>query len=297
MNKKPVGSLFLLASTIIYGLFGIFSKQIAVFGSFSQGWIRYSITLFVVLIMLITRKLKWKKIERKDVRWFLTWVLPASFQPILTFIAFTHLPVGVTYFLIYSTMITGGIVSGKIFFSEKLNLGKVASVILILVGLVFIYRSDLTLITNVYVFIALASGLIVGFWNTLTKKVSGNYPELQMIFLDGLSTLTVSLLGFLFTKEALPSLSNTVPWIWIVGFALSGILASFLLIRGFKYVEAQIGSLILPMELVFASIFGFLFFQEVLQLNVYFGGFLIFIAAIIPVFNLSGKKTIPQTNV
>ena len=109
------------------------------------------------------------------------WILPASFQPILTFIAFTHLPVGITYFLIYSTMITGGIISGKIFFSEKFNLEKLVSVVLILIGLVFIYKSDLTLITNGYVLLALTSGLIVGFWNTLTKKVSGNYPEAQMI--------------------------------------------------------------------------------------------------------------------
>ena len=118
-----------------------------------------------------------------------------------------------------------------------------------------------------------------------------------MIFLDGLSTLTVSLLGFLLIKETLPSFSNPIPWLWIVGFALSGILSSFLLIRGFKYVEAQVGSLILPMELVFASIFGFLFFGEVLKFNVYLGGFLIFLAAVIPVFNLSSKKVMPKTSI
>lgn len=292
MSKKLTGSLLLLGSAAIYGLFGIFSRQIAVFGSFSQGWIRYSIVLSVILVMLVTGKSKWKKVEKKDVKWFLTWILPASFQPILTFIAFTHLSVGITYFLIYSTMITGGIISGRIFFSEKFNLEKLASVVLILIGLVFIYKSDLTLITNGYVLLALVSGVIVGFWNTLTKKVSGSYPESQMIFLDGLSTLTICLLGFLFIKEPLPSFSNPNPWLWIVGFALSGILSSFLLIRGFKYVEAQVGSLILPMELVFASIFGFLFFGEVLKLNVYLGGLLIFMAAILPVFKLSTAKTI-----
>jgi len=292
MNQKILGVFLLLGSTIIYGLFGIFSKQIAVFGSFSQGWIRYSIALSIILLMFITGKVKWKRVEKKDIKWFLTWILPASFQPILTFIAFTHLPVGITYFLLYSTMITGGILSGKIFFLEKINLEKLISMILILIGLVFIYKSDLTLITNGYVLLALISGLIVGFWNTLTKKVSGNYPEFQMIFLDGLSTFTVSLFGFLIVKEALPSISNTSSWLWIIAFAFSGILSSFLLIRGFKYVEAQIGSLILPMELVFASVFGFLFFGEILHLNVYIGGLFIFIAAILPVLKLSKAKPI-----
>jgi len=150
-----------------------------------------------------------------------------------------------------------------------------------------IYRSDITLITSVYVLVALISGLIVGFWNTLTKKVSGNYPELQMILLDGSSTLTVSLLGLLVVHEVLPPISNLGTWIWIVGFAFSGILSSLFLIKGFKEVEAQVGSLILPMELIFASIFGFVFLGEVLMVNVYLGGLLILLAAILPTFNSS----------
>jgi len=121
MNKKTTGIFLLLISAAIYGLFGVFSRNVNMFGSFSQGWVRYSIILSVIVLMIIIGKLKWKKIEKRDIKWFLAWILPASFQPILTFIAFNHLPLGLTYFLIYSTMIIGGIISGKIFFSEKFN--------------------------------------------------------------------------------------------------------------------------------------------------------------------------------
>jgi len=120
MNQKILGVLLLLGSTMIYGLFGIFSRQIAEFGSFSQGWVRYSIVLLVILTMFACGKSKWKKIEKKDIKWFLTWILPVSFQPILSFIVITHLPIGITYFLIYSTMITGGIITGKIFFAAEI---------------------------------------------------------------------------------------------------------------------------------------------------------------------------------
>jgi len=189
-------------------------------------------------------------------------------------------------------MITGGIVSGKIFFAEKLNAKKWISISLILIGLISIYRTDLTLINNKYMLLALLSGLIVGFWNTLTKKVSTNYGEFQMIFLDSFSTFIISLIGYFFIKETLPNFSNVNSWLWITGFAISGILSSFLLIRGFKYIDAQKGSLILPMELVFASIFGFLFFGEVLHLNIYLSGLLIFIAAILPVLDLPKSKMV-----
>jgi len=296
MSNKILGAIFLIASTAIYGLFGIFSRQTAVFGSFSQGWIRYLFVVFIIGSLFLTRRARWKNIDPPDTKWFLTWILPASFQPVLTFMAFTHLPIGIAYFLIYSTMITGGILSGKLFFAEKFNLGKLLSLLLIFLGLILIYRSDLSLITNTYVFLALVSGLIVGFWNTLSKKVSHKYSELQMMLLDSLSTLTVSLIGFFSVREALPDFSNLVPWYWIVAFAFAGVLSSFLLIRGFKYVEAQIGSLILPMELVFASLFGYFFLGEVLKPNVYLGGLLIFLAAIIPVLGLSANKTDPGPN-
>ena len=290
-KNKLKGYIYLIISTIIYGLFGIFSRNTSDFGAFSKGAVRYVILCTFLLSLFLLKKVTWKKIERKDVKWFLTWILPASFQPVLTFVAFTHLPVGITYFLLYSTMILGGILSGKIFFHENFNFGKLISLVLVLIGLYLIYRSDITLITSVYVFVALLSGLIVGFWNTLTKKVSGNYPELQMILLDGSSTLSVSLLGLIVVHEVLPPISNVSTWLWIIGFAFSGILSSLFLIKGFKEVEAQVGSLILPMELIFASIFGFVFLGEILKVNVYLGGLLILFAAIVPAYQESYGKT------
>lgn len=289
MNRKYSGILLLAASSFIYGLYGIFSRNIIAFGSFSQGFVRYSIVIIALLILSLSSRTKWKRIERKDLKWFLVWILPASFQPILTFLAFTHLPVGLVYFLLYSTMILGGITSGKVFFSEKLNKYKKISIILIFAGLYFIYRNDLRLVTNIYVLLALLSGLIVGFWNTLTKKVSTNYPEFQMMFMDSFSTFAVCLVGLLFVRETLPNISNYFPWIWIIVFGLLSLSATLLLIKGFKLVEAQIGSLILPLEIVFASILSYLFLNEVLSVSVYLGGVCIFLAALLPAFKQNYK--------
>lgn len=186
-------------------------------------------------------------------------------------------------------MILGGIISGKIFFSEKFNSKKTLSLISVFIGLFLIYRSDITLIKSIYVFLALIAGLIVGFWNTLTKKVSGNYSEFQMMSLDQLATLVVCLIGSIMIGERLSPPSSYNTWFWIFIFALSGIVSIFLLIRGFKYVEAQVGSLILPMEIVFASIFGYLVFGEILKLNMYLGGLFILIAALLPVIKFQSS--------
>lgn len=289
MSRKFTGYIFLFLSAVIYGLFGLLSRYTGSFSPFSQSWVRYLMILFLLAILFLTKKVVWKKIQQKDIKWFLIWILPASIQPVLSFIAFNNLPIGLAYFLLYSTMILGGIVSGKIFFSEKFNLGKLLSLIFVFAGLFLIYRSDISLVQSVYVFLVLVSGLFVGFWNTLTKKVSGNYSEFQMMFLDGSSTIFVGLIGSVIMKETLPSFSVPAPWFWLFVFALSNILAGFLLIRGFKYVEAQVGSLILPMEIVFASIFGYVFLGEILKTNIYLGGFLILLGALIPALKVSQK--------
>ncbi|SRR3989339_501887 len=282
MNKRLIGSTLLLTSTVIYGLYGIFSRYVSGFGSFSQSWVRSSITLSVILLMLVFKKFEWQKVKKYDLKWFLIWILPASLQPVITFMAFNHLSLGMSYFLIYSTMILGGIISGKIFFSERLNLNKVFSLVLVFIGLFLIYQSDITLVNNIYVLFALLSGLLVGFWNTLSKKVSGKYSEFQMMSLDQSTTLLVCFIGSTIAGEKLPAFYQYHSWIWILIFALSNVATMFLLIRGFKYVEAQIGSLILPLEIIFASIFGYLIFGEVLKINIYLGGLFILAAALLP---------------
>ena len=282
MNKRFIGFSLLLLSTMIYGFYGILSRYIGAFGPFSQAWVRYCIIITTIIILLLSKKFSWKKIDPKDFKWFLLWILPASFQPVLTFIAFNHLPIGITNFLLYSTMILGGIISGKVFFKEIFGPEKVIALILTIGGLYLIYQTDITLINNPYVFLAILSGFILGLWNTLSKKVSQNYHELQMILLDSLSTLAVGLSGAMIIGETLPTFQNSAPWYWILIFSFSGIITSLLLIRGFKYLEAQTGSLILPMELFFASLFGYLFFGERLGLNIYIGGLLIAISSIVP---------------
>lgn len=288
-KSSIVGGAYLLSAAFLYALYGLFSRNISIFGAFSQNFVRGGIVFLVLLLYFLFNREKWVKFKKSDIRWFLIWVVPSSFQMVLIFLAFNHLPIGTSYYIIYSTMILGGFLSGKIFFSEKLSKSKLTSLFLVLVGLFLICGADLKLVTNVYVVMALLSGLIVGFWNTLTKKLSGNYSEFQMLLVDSFATFAVSFAGAKINAEILPEITLVTPWIWIVVFAFATIITTFLLIRGFKNLEAQVGSLILPMEVVFATFIGYLFLGEVLSVWTYLGGALIFVSAISPYLVKSRK--------
>ena len=288
-NNSIIGGGYLLSAAFLYALYGLFSRNISEFGAFSQNFVRGGIVFLVLLTYFFINRKKWVKFKKVDVKWFLIWVIPSSFQMVLTFLAFNNLPIGTSYYIIYSTMILGGFLSGKIFFSEKLNKPKLFSLFLVLSGLFFIYKSDIKLATNIYVVMALVSGLIVGFWNTLTKKLSGNYSEFQMLLVDSFATFVVSFMGAKIALESLPQFAFTKLWLWIFIFALTTITTTFLLIRGFRNLEAQIGSLILPMEVVFATFIGYLFLGEVLSIWTYIGGGLIFSSAIWPYLAKNSK--------
>lgn len=65
-------------------------------------------------------------------------------------------------------------------------------------------------------------------------------------------------------------------------YSIVNAVAFWLVIVGFRYVDASVGSLIGLMEVVFAVIFGAVIFHEVLNTSIYIGGILILVAAMLP---------------
>jgi len=272
----------ILITTVFYGLYGVYSRMIGLsFGAFSQSWARNTIIMAITGSFLFLTH-KWRPIQKQDLKWFLIWPLSGVGVMILLFIAFNHLPVATGYFLFYSTMIASGFLSGKIFFGERMNVVKMVAILLSFSGLILIYSLDVSAEQIPYVLMALISGFLLGLWNTLSKKMSDRYPNFQLVFIDGFVSFIFGVVGAICFKESIPGLSQVESWFWVFIFAVTSILATSLLIYGYKHLEAQIGSIIAPVEVVFATLFGFLFFKEVLPPTTLFGGLLIALAAILP---------------
>lgn len=293
MKKKTFyGLMELLLASIIYGGYGIFYRYVSEFGTFSSAWIRGLIMALIFLFIFLINKSKWKSYKKKDLKWFALWIIPSSIQPIFTFLAFNNLPVGLVYFLLYAAVVITSYISGAIFYKEKINFQKGLALLSVIIGISFIYSSDITIYKDINVVFALLSGTLIGLWNTLTKKLSDNYSEEQMIFTDNLSVVIVGLTLTLFSHEAMPFAVSALSWLWIFLFSIASIMTGVLIVRGFNKVEAQIGSLIVPTEIIFGSIFGYIFFKELLSTNIYIGGFLIFLATIIPNIKLNRKSAV-----
>lgn len=116
----------------------------------------------------------------------------------------------------------------------------------------------------------------------ISKKFSDNYHEIQIIYWGSLAGVAVAFVGLLLFGEAWPTFALTPAWGWLFIYALVQVATVWLLVYGFKNLEAQVGSVILPVEIIFATIFGYLIFGETLTMGTLLGGLLIASAAFLP---------------
>ncbi len=296
MNKSTsfVGILAILFSTMIYGSFGVFTRHLSNgFQPLSQQYSRsIFILLFTGIYILIykNKKNSWVKIKREDLRWFFLLILSSLFDVVLIFIAFNHTSIATSYFLFYSSIIITGMVLGRFLFADKLDTMKVVSLTLIFLGLVLVFSLEVNNKNVIYLFLALLSGISVGAWNVFSKKLSSKYSTEQIIFVNFIFVAIVGFIISLLFGENLPIHIGFSDLAWLVGFSIAGLLAMALVIIGFRYLEAQKASLLMPVEIVFAVVFGYLFYGELISPSTLAGGVLIFIGAMIPNLNKNWIK-------
>lgn len=278
---KGMGALFVI--TALYGLYGIYSRLIALeFGVFSQNWVRNAFVLCLAILFLILGRKKWKKIEKKDAPWIAGRVICDIVFVITLFISFNNLLIGTALFLLYSGATISAYLAGTFLLNEKLTKVKIIAITFSFAGLFFIYAGHIHSTNTFYLFLGFLTGIFSGLWNVLPKKISKEYPILQIIALDAAGVLIVNLFLAGIYHQPVPPLMLSLAWMGLLLYGITQLVGDLLLIYGFRLVEAQAGSLILPFEAVFGAIFAFFFFRETLPTAVMFGGILILIGAIVP---------------
>jgi len=284
MTRNPkLGITSLFIASIFYGSYGILSRLIGdAFGNFNQNWIRNIFVVIFITTVIFIHKTRLLSFKKEDVKWILLWFFSGSWITVLTFIVFNKLQIGTTYLLLYSGMIIAGFLSGRIFFNERLNKLKTMSLVFTFIGLFIIYRFTLGQDQIFYFLLGLISGFMTGTWNTISKKFSDNYPNSQMVLMDATSSIVAAYIGSILFREHLPIYIHSISWIWVIVYAMIQTINVGLIVHGFKNVEAQIGSIILPVEIVFATIFSYVIFQEIPTFLTVIGGSLIILGALFP---------------
>lgn len=163
-------------------------------------------------------------------------------------------------FVSYATTMTVQFVLGTFFLKEKVSALKLTAIVCSLAGLAL--YSHALVAGNVGVLFSALAGATGAFANLVNKKLAGvdRWSVLQVQYgLGVILMLGVTLaLGDGFIR------TFSVGGVFItIAFAVTILIASYLLLYGYQHVDVNIGTVISSTELVFGVMLGFLLFQEV----------------------------------
>jgi len=107
MKNKQVnlGSIYIALSALVYASYGIWSRLMTgYFGEFNQAWIRAAVLLLFLMPFGLIAK-KFKKIEKRDIKWFLIISLAGGLNQAPYFFGFQYLNVGTAALLFYTMLV------------------------------------------------------------------------------------------------------------------------------------------------------------------------------------------------
>ncbi len=282
MRKRLVGTLFVLFSAFIFSTSGIFVRELAKeITPFSQAMLRafFAVLILLVLFMIFRRDLI--KIKRKDMLFYLISGVVGYGLMILFFtLAILKTSIANTFLLLFLEPVFVAI-SASIFLKEKITKKKIISLLLCVIGIIFIFNplnlsknflgNSLALLSGFCYAIYIVVNKYMGRWHNATTNTLWTFVLAQLILIP---------LAFLIEKPFSLKISGFI-WVLTIIFSSLSIGAYFLLNLSLKKLKATTASILLVSEPVFAIVLGFLFYNEKPSFNTIIGGFLIILSIVI----------------
>jgi drug/metabolite transporter (DMT)-like permease len=251
------------------------------FPPFYQAWVR-SILILLIMLPFMLRTKSFQRIKRQDWPALTVFIVFCIFTQVPIYYAFNHAPIGTVQLIFYSMFVITAYIVGRFYLGETITKIKLLSMALAFVGLALVFGTAVIAFAPLGLGLALLNGVASGGEVSSSKKIEAKYSPALVVFWGWVFTLVLHLPISLLIGEKQVPIHFDQAWSWLVVYSFVNAAAFWLVIVGFRYVDASIGSLIGLMEVVFAIIFGAIIFHEVLNLSVYAGGVLILLAAMLP---------------
>ena len=292
--KKTLGFSSLLLAAIAFGSFGVWIRLLAKEMSIYQQIVlrNFFAFLFAFLVVLFSKQLfqiDWPKVKKTNLL-FYTFLIPLSV--IAYNVSMLNAKIAVATFAFYIGTILTGWVAGTFFYKEKLNTEKWMSLGLVLGGLAFFAYPFSSSSINLGLMAGIVSGVLDGAANGFRKDLAGKVNKLVLVLLTAIGGMLVSGVMMGYFQQNFGVFSSMSINAWVIGAIFGSLLViiNYLLLVGFQNFDLGLGSIVLSLELLFATIFGLIFLKEVPTLREITGGLLILTANVIPNLNLVLQK-------
>lgn len=275
------GFLALLASAVLYASFSIWVRLLGQeLSPAQQIAFRNSIALVLAILAVWWSGQSFRSLRKAQPWLVVGYTLAFPIAVVLFTYSVLQTKIMTTLFWLYLSSLVTSLVVGVGYFKEKLTAQKILSLGLVVAGLAVYNYPFAGQFLSLGAGLAVLSGIFDATANGFKKFFSGKVDRFVLVALQMVGGLVVAGVLSLQQGFSLPSLS---PMTWIVGlvFGCSLMLVSYLTLFGFSHFDLNLGTVVLASELFFASVLGWLIFQESVTLAEGIGGALIFFATIV----------------
>lgn len=143
---------------------------------------------------------------------------------------------------------------------------------------------------NWIVLIGLAGGFLAAIAKTSVRRLGHSEPTFRVVFYFALISTLVSIVPMLWTWQ-MPSPNA---WGLLIALSLSGTVGQFLLTRGYAIAHSSRVAPFTYFSVIFGSIFGYMFWDELLDVYFTFGALLIAIAGLLAIGRQSAKSAMTR---
>ena len=284
---KNKGILLILLSALLYSVMPVLIRTLGGGGlpPVSQVFLRY-IAAFIAAALYFFRTSRNKiTIQKKDIALLL---IATIFGYALTNLFYTYgmlnTYVSNALFLFFTFAIIAPIL-GFILLKDKLNMFNAAALIITVIALVLLFQPNAIPTWKIGGMFAILSALGQATYLIVRKKLKNYSASFLMLANTFAGVIVLGILSLMMEQSfyfqgGIQRISlNT--WVTTVLFGIDNFLAWIVMTKGFEYVKAATGSIVLLPELVFGIFFAFLFFKEIPTYVTLAGGTLILLSSIL----------------
>ncbi|MFY9227948.1 MAG: DMT family transporter [Candidatus Microsaccharimonas sp.] len=280
-SKAPVGATLIVISSFFYASYGIWTKLMGdYFDGFTSAVFRSLIVVLLLgLIAFVYHKLEPLNLKRNG-KYILGMFIGSLFVWGPLYYAILNAGVGISMAITYASIVIGMFLFGRIFGGERLTKVKIISAILGFIGIGLIFIPSVTNWGWLALIAALVSGLSSASTTVFAKQI--HYNSTQSTIIMWSAGLAANLLMAALFSTSFPTIGLDIEWVYLIIFAIASLIASWTFVRGLKLIDAGAAGILGLLEIVFAVLFGVLFFHERPGVIALIGMAIILVAASLP---------------
>ncbi|HEY1835242.1 MAG TPA: DMT family transporter [Candidatus Saccharimonadales bacterium] len=281
-NPALYGSSLIVLSSIFYGSYGIWTRLMGnSFGPYAQAWIKSALVVVLLAPFMFLGKRKWEPVRwRADRKWFLLLLFASWLASGPLYYAINHAGIGLAVLGMYSGALLMMFFCGWRFNGERYTADKFVATLLALLGLLCTSLPSFGTPKLIPLLLAFVSGLADGLCIGVCQRIKYNSSQITVI--AWLLSVVVNLpMAFLLHEHA-PELRFDTAWFYLFLFTLASIASSWPVVHGAKMIEAGVAGTLGLLEIVWALLFGAIFFHESPGVAAGVGAVCIVMAATVP---------------